>query len=368
MLLFIYACKSSTSKEESDINIDKVTVSSTNFGKIGEQEVNLFTLRNLNGIEISITNFGGIITSIKTPDKNGKFADITSGFNTLEEYLGEHPFFGAIIGRYGNRIAKGKFSIDGEQYSLAQNNGVNSLHGGDIGFDKKIWSATMLKDGLELHLVSPDMDEGYPGKLAVTVSYILTEDNQLKIKYSATSDKVTHCNLTNHAYFNLAGEGNGQILDHLVTINADKYTPVDETLIPTGELADVRGTPFDFRKEKAIGKEIEADHQQIIYGKGYDHNWAINGKGLRLAAKVAEPNSGRQMEVWTSEPGMQFYTGNFLDGTITGKSGKSYPQRSFFCMETQHYPDSPNQENFPSTILKPGELYETETSYKFSVK
>lgn len=345
------------------------------FGKTGDgTPVDQFKLSNGKGIEISIINYGGIITSIRTPGKTGQFTDIALGFSTLDGYLGSHPYFGALIGRYGNRIAKGEFKLNGQTYKLAKNNNGNSLHGGDKGFDKAVWNVKDVRNeaaeqSLTLAYRSADGEEGYPGNLDVTVRYSLNEQGEFKIEYSAVTDKPTVANLTNHTYFNLAGEGEGDILGHLLTVNADRYTPVDAGLIPTAELAPVEGTPFDFRKPTAIGARIEADHPQLKAGGGYDHNYVLNrgGDGLSLAARVAEPGSGRTLEVETTEPGVQFYCGNFLDGTLKGKSGRAYVKRSGFCLETQHYPDSPNQPTFPSTVLEPGRELKSVTVYRFGV-
>ena len=322
-------------------------------------------------MEAKITNLGGIVVSLKVPDRNGKFDDVVLGFNDLDSYLKGHPYFGAIIGRYGNRIAKGRFTLNGVEYKLAVNNGENHLHGGIKGFDKVIWigreQRSKAGEAVVLTYVSKDGEEGYPGNLNVTVVYTLTNNNELKIEYSATSDKDTVTNLTHHSYFNLAGEGNGDILNHRVLINATSFVPTDAGSIPTGELRKVAGTPFDFLKLTAIGARINQDEEQLKLGNGYDHTWIINGRPgtLRLAAQAFEPTSGRRMQVWTTEPGMQFYTGNFLDGTLTGKSGKIYQRRYGFCFETQHYPDSPNQPAFPTTMLKKGATYRSTTIYKF---
>jgi aldose 1-epimerase len=343
------------------------------FGKTADgQAVDLYTLTNKNGVEVAITNYGGIVVSIKVPDRDGKFADVALGFDTLDGYLKENPYFGAIVGRYGNRIAKGRFTLDGVEYKLAQNNGENHLHGGLKGFNKVVWSAkdvsTRDAQGIELAYLSKDGEEGYPGNLSVTVTYSLNDNNELNIDYSATTDKDTVLNLTNHSYFNLAGEGQGNILDHVVMIDADRFTPVDAGLIPTGELRSVEGTPFDFRKPTAIGARINQDDEQLKFGRGYDHNFVLNhpAGSLALAARVTDPKSGRVLEVLTTQPGLQFYTGNFLDGTIRGKGGKVYGHRYGFCMETQHFPDSPNKPEFPSTELKPGERYHTTTIFRFS--
>jgi len=345
------------------------------FGKTAAgAEVELYTLANAKGMEADIMTYGGIVVSLKTPDRAGQMADIVLGFDKLDGYLKGHPYFGAIIGRYGNRIRKGKFTLNGAEYTLAQNNGDNHLHGGLVGFDKVVWKAldATRTDGqaLELSYTSKDGEEGYPGNLTVTVTYTLTENNELRIDYAATTDKDTVVNLTNHSYFNLAGQGQGDILGHEVTVYADKFTPVDKGLIPTGELRPVAGTPFDFRQPHAIGERIDQKEEQLIFGKGYDHNFVLNNQGssLALAARVKEPKSGRVMEVHTTEPGLQFYTGNFLDGTLTGKAGKVYQQRFAFCMETQHFPDSPNKPAFPSVVLKHGQHYKTTTIYQFSAE
>ncbi len=341
------------------------------FGKTADGEaVEAFTLKNTNGIAVTAITYGGIITSLKVPDRNGAIGDIVLGFDAIDGYLKGHPFFGAIIGRYGNRIAKGRFSIDKLPYTLATNNGPNHLHGGVRGFDKHVWKAEILtENSLRLSRVSPDGEEGYPGNLQVQVIYSLTNYNELIVDYTATTDQPTHVNLTQHSYFNFAGAG-ADILGHELMIDADRYTPVTGELIPTGELAPVEGTPFDFRKPTAIGARINAPHPQIKNGQGYDHNWVLNreGNGLELAARVLEPSTGRTMEVATTEPGMQFYAGNFLDGTIVGKGGSKYGRRSGFCLETQHYPDSPNQPDFPSTLLRPGSTYSSRTVFKFGVQ
>ena len=343
------------------------------FGKMKDgQPVGLYTLTNTGGMEVAITNYGGIVVSIKAPDRSGKFADVVLGFDTFDAYLNNTPFFGALVGRYGNRIAKARFTLDGHEYHLAANDNGNTLHGGLKGFDKRLWNAkdvsTKEVPALELTYLSKDGEEGFPGNLSVTVTYSLTPKNELKIDYAATTDKDTVLNLTNHSYFNLAGQGEGDILSHLMMINGDRFTPVDATLIPTGELKSVAGTPLDFRKPTAIGARIDADDQQIKFGRGYDHNFVLNRKGgeLLLAARVTEPSSGRVLEVLTTQPGLQFYTGNFLDGTIHGKVGKVYPRRSAFCMETQRFPDSPNQPQFPTTVLKPGKHFQSTTVFRFS--
>ena len=332
--------------------------------------VEIYTLTNANGIELKAITYGAIITGLKTPDRAGRFADIVLGYDTLDGYLKDSPYFGAIVGRYGNRIAKGQFTLDGQTYKIAANNGPNHLHGGNKGFDKVVWNAAEKQGadgaGVVFTRVSPDGEEGYPGNLQVTVTYTLTDKNELIVDYHAGTDKKTPVNLTQHAYFNLAAD-DGDVLGHLLTINADRFTPVDATLIPTGELASVAGTPFDFRKPVAIGARIDADHVQLKNGKGYDHNWVLNrtGTALQHAVHVIEAKSGRTLDVATTEPGVQFYSGNFLDGSLKGKGGRVYKHRSGFCLETQHFPDSPNHPNFPSTILAPGGTYASKTVFTF---
>lgn len=348
-------------------------VSREPFGQLPDgRAVERFTITNANGLEIRAITYGGIITSIRVPDRAGTLGDVVLGFDTLDGYLTDHPFFGAIIGRYGNRIAKGQFTLNGRTYSLATNNGPNSLHGGNKGFDKVLWDAQPLPDGngVAFTRTSPDGEEGYPGNLKVRVTYTLTDKNELVVEYHATTDKATPVNLTQHSYFNLAGEGSGDILGHRLMLNADRYTPVDATLIPTGELAPVEGTPFDFRTPTTIGARIDQSNAQLKNGQGYDHNWVLTrkGPGLELAARVSEPKSGRTLEITTTEPGIQFYSGNFLDGKIKGKSGHVYAHRTGFCLETQHFPDSPNHPNFPSTILQPGREYSTKTVFRFDVQ
>ena len=334
--------------------------------------VDVFTLRNSAGVEVRAITYGGIITSLKVPDRSGTMGDIVLGFDSLDGYLKGHPFFGAIVGRYGNRIGKGRFTLDGKTYSLATNNGQNHLHGGVRGFDKFVWQAEPMtgRTGVTFSRTSPDGEEGYPGTLAVRVSYELTDRNELVVEYHATTDRATPVNLTQHSYFNLAGEGAGDILQHRLMINADRYTPVDGSLIPTGELAAVKGTPFDFTTPAAIGARIGDEHPQLKNGQGYDHNWVLNrtGNDLSLAARVVELSSGRTLEVSTTEPGVQFYAGNFLDGTLTGKGGHVYQRRNGFCLETQHFPDSPNKPGFPSTIVKPGQEYRSKTVFTFGVE
>ena len=347
-------------------------VTKNSFGKTSTgEEIDLYTLRNSNGFETQITNYGAIVVSLKTPDRNGRFDDIVLGFSDLESYLKPHPYFGAIVGRYGNRIAKGRFRLDGVEYKLAVNNGENHLHGGIKGFDKVVWTGreltTKAGPAVVFTYLSKDGEEGYPGNLRVSVTYTLTTKNELRIDYSATTDKNTVINLTHHSYFNLLGEGKGDILNHHVRIAANRFVPTDAGSIPTGELRRVIGTPMDFLRFMPIGKRINQDYEQLKLGNGYDHTFVINGRPgvLRFAASAYEPSTGRLLEVWTTEPGMQFYTGNFLDGTVTGKSGEPYPRRSGFCFETQHYPDSPNQPAFPTTTLRRGATYRSTTIYKF---
>jgi aldose 1-epimerase len=345
------------------------------FGKTANgTEIYLYTLTNKNGMEADITNFGGTLVSLKVADRNGKLADVVLGYDTLAEYESGGSYFGATVGRYGNRIAHAKFTLDGVEHILAKNDGDNSLHGGTIGFNKVVWTAKEIpsKDGstLQLNYLSKDGEEGYPGNLSVQVVYTLTDHNELQIDYSASTDKDTVLNLTHHSYFNLKGQGEGDILDHRLTLNADRFTPVDSGLIPTGELRSVKGTPFDFTMPVTIGARINSDDEQLKLGKGYDHNWVLNRKAgdpVSLAAKVEEPTTGRVMEVWTTEPGIQFYTGNFLDGK-SGKGGKPYNFRNALCLETQHFPDSPNHPAFPTTELKPSQRLHSKTIYKFSAK
>jgi len=344
-----------------------------NFQKeVDGKPVDLYTLSNSNGMVAQITNYGGKVVNLWTPDRDGNFDDIVLGFNNIDDYLnsGEN-YFGALIGRYGNRIANGQFTIGEETYQLAQNNGSNALHGGIKGYNNVVWDASQPDDQtLVLNYFSPDGEEGYPGNLNVKVQYKLTDNNELKIEYWATTDKATPVNLTQHSFFNLHGAGEGTILDHVVQINAEYYTPVNEGLIPTGEIAPVEGTPMDFTEPTAIGERIDADFVQLKYGNGYDQNYVLNdgGEGLTYAAKVVDPKTGRTMEVYTNEPGLQFYTGNFLNGRAIGKEGVAYPFRGAFCMETQHFPDSPNKPEFPSTILEPGDEYYSVCVYKFGVE
>jgi aldose 1-epimerase len=337
--------------------------------------IQLFTLSNSKGMRADITNYGGKVVALFVPDRNGQFSDIVQGFDDINGYLNaKEPYFGALIGRYGNRIAHGKFSLDGREYALATNNGAHHLHGGPKGFHAVVWEALQKDDQtLELSYLSPDGEEGYPGNLRVKVVYQLTEDNILRITYEAETDATTVINLTHHSFFNLSGDLGSSVNDHILSIYADAYTPVDEGLIPIGVIEPVDNTPFDFRRPKTIGKDLEREHPQLLYGKGYDHNFVLSKKsssvdGLRQAATVSEPQSGRVMEVWTSEPGLQFYGGNFLNGGDIGKGGIAYPFRSAFCLETQHFPDSPNRQTFPSTLLRPGEVYKSSTEYRFDVQ
>jgi aldose 1-epimerase len=354
------------------------TITSGSFGKMPDgTPIEVYTLRNSKGMEARICTYGGIVVSLTAPDRNGQFGDVVLGYDHLDGYVTNNPYFGCLVGRYGNRIGGAKFKLDGKAYTLAANNGPNSLHGGVKGFDKVVWEAQPMTvsgsssgPALELTYVSKDGEEGYPGTLTVKAVYTVTSDNALRVDFAATTDKPTVCNLTHHSYFNLRGQGNGDILGHEVYIRSDKTTPVDKELITTGEYAPVEGTPFDFRKPTAIGARINDPDTQLQYGPGYDHNWVIDSPAgqLSLQARVYEPTSGRVMEVFSTEPGLQFYAGNFLDGTIKGKGGVVYQRRTGFCMEPQHYPDSPNKPVFPSTTLRPGETYKNTIIYKFSAK
>lgn len=342
--------------------------------QVDGQKTALFTLKNSNGMEASITNYGGKVVSLIVPDKFGNWNDVVLGFSSIEAYLSANEaYFGALIGRYGNRIAQGKFVLNNQEYQLETNNGAHHLHGGKKGFNAVVWNAVQINDTtLELSYLSPDGEEAYPGNLTVKVIYQLTEDNALRIDYEAETDAPTFVNLTHHSFFNLAGEASGNIHHHILTIHANSYTPVDVGLIPTGEILPVKGTSFDFTNPKAIGKDIESDDFQLQLGNGYDHNFVLNGiikneEGLQLAASVVEPDSGRKMEVWTTEPGIQLYSGNFLQGKDIGKSGKAYDFRTAFCLETQHFPDSPNQASFPPTLLLPGQIFKSTTLYQFSI-
>ncbi len=369
------SCTSNKTADDQKSGIEKAA-----YGQLPDgRSADLYTLRNSAGMTAQITNYGGILVGLTAPDKDGQFEDVTLGFDSLGTYVKNNPYFGALIGRYGNRIAKGKFTLDGKPYTLVVNNMVNHLHGGTAGFDKVLWTAAPVEGdepALKLTYTSKDGEEGYPGNLSVTVVYTLQKDNALKIDYEATTDKPTVVNLTNHTYFNLTGGAKRDILDHVLTLNADRFLPVNETLIPTGELKPVSGTPFDFTKATRIGDRIDdstdrsADAVQIKYGMGYDHCWVLSdsSRTLKPIATVFEPTSGRVMTVQTTEPAVQFYTGNFLDGSVTGREGFPYKRRYALCLETQHYPDSPNQSAFPTTVLRPGQTYKTTTIYQFSVK
>ncbi len=373
MLFFALACNNAgnqnTVKKDSVFQISAAAYQQEIKGK----KVDLFLLTNKNKMSVFISNFGGRIVSVNVPNKTGGFTDVVLGYDSLQHYFNrKENYFGALIGRYGNRIAKGKFQLDGKTYQLAINNPPNTLHGGPTGFHNQIWDAKKLDEqSLELSYVSKDMEEGYPGTLTVKVLYHLLEDNSIAISYQATTDKKTILNLTNHSYFNLNGAGSGTINDHLLTINADKFTPVDSTLIPTGVFADVVGTPFDFRKPRAIGDSVNSSSEQIQNGKGYDHNFVLNRKSssdMELAATVYSSISGIKLEVFTREPGIQFYGGNFLDSSLLGKKDLHYGFRTAFCLETQHFPNAPNESSFASTQLIPGKTFETKTIYKFSVQ
>jgi aldose 1-epimerase len=353
------------------------TVTHAPFGKMPDgATVDVYTLTNIHGMEARVITYGAVVVSLKTPDRSGRLDDVVLGFDNFENYLTRSRFFGAVAGRYANRIGNARFSLDGKAYELAANNGKNHLHGGRRGFDKVVWKGEPIDRGgdvgVALTYVSADGEEGYPGRLNVAVTYTLTPRDELIVDYRATTDKATPINLTNHSYFNLAGEGRGDILQQLLTIDADRYTPTDDTQIPTGEIAPVAGTPFDFRKPTAIGARIDADHEQIRRGKGYDHNfvlWTANPPTApRHAARVVDPSSGRTLDVLTTEPGVQLYTGNNLDGSAVGKSGHAYGKRSALCLETQHFPDSPNHPNFPSTILRPGETFRSRTVFAFGLQ
>ena len=368
--IMVFGCakkETETPQETKPEEQQVMSIKKKSFGKTPDgQEVNLYTLTNTNGLRAGITNYGAILVSMEVPDKNGKLADITLGFDTLDGYIPRHPYFGATVGRYANRIGGAKFKLNDVEYKLAANNGPNHLHGGIKGFDKVVWKtederAESDKAIVKLSYLSKDGEEGYPGNLSCTVTYTLTKDDELKISYEAQTDKTTILNLTNHSYWNLAGQGNGDILGHELMLNADKYTPVDEGLIPTGEIRNVNNSPMDFTRPMTIGSRIGQ-----VEG-GYDHNYVLNSGGGRLAlcARVYEPAGGRAMEIYTTEPGVQFYTGNFLDGSITGKSGKVYKKHYGFCLETQHFPDSPNKPDFPSVVLNPGQKYTTVTVHKF---
>jgi aldose 1-epimerase len=353
------------------------TISKEAFGSVDAQAVDRYTLTNCNGMEVKILTYGGILQSIRVPDRHGNVVNVALGFDNLADYVAKSPYFGCITGRYANRIALGKFTLDGVTYQLPINNPPNSLHGGTKGFDKRVWAASPVQTattvGLELTYTSPDGEMGYPGTLKTKVTYTLTEQNQIAMNYVATTDKPTIVNLTNHTYWNLAGEGSGAIYGHVLQLNADRYTPVDPTLIPTGVIDPVAGTPLDFTKPTAIGDRIRDGFAQLVIGRGYDHNWVLNrssptDQSMIVAARVLEPTSGRVLTITTTEPGIQFYSGNFLDGTLVGTSGRMYRQGDGFALETQHYPDSPNEPSFPSTVLRPGHVYHTQTIYQLSTQ
>lgn len=364
MALLILLLQSCSNKKESDMN--------KSFGRLNNgREVYLYTLQNNNGMQMKVTNYGATILSLTAPDREGKFEDVVLGYENAQDYEMGDSYFGAIVGRYGNRIGKGKFTLEGREYQLSINNGPNHLHGGTIGFNKVIWNAEDIKESLiTFKYTSADMEQGYPGNVELTVTYTLTDNNELKIDYRGTTDETTILNPTHHSYFNLSGDPNKTILDHELMIKADKFTPVDSTLITTGEIAAVENSPFDFRTSKPIGRDIETDNEQLHYGNGFDHNWVLNNYNgeVRSVALLYEPVSGRLMEVLTDQPGIQFYSGNFLNGSALGKKGITYQFRTGLCLETQHYPDSPNKPEFPSVILQPGEAYIHTTIYRFAVK
>jgi aldose 1-epimerase len=372
LFLIIFGCRKENNKQDISGKMENVHTSDYGVTPKGDS-IKKYTLTNKNGMKVEVINFGGIITSLTAPDRNGKYEDIVLGFTKPEGYFDGNPYyFGALIGRYGNRIANAKFTLEGKAYEIDKNDGPNSLHGGKEGFHTRFWNIEEVKDAkfptLKLSYTSADGEEGYPGKLTTTVFYTLTDENALEISYEAETDKPTVVNLTQHSYFNLSGNFTKTITDHELQINADQFLPVNETLIPTGEQKAVKGTPFDFTVSKPIGKDINAEDDQLKKGKGYDHNWILNGKGLRSIAKVYHQGTGRLMEVFTDEPGVQFYSGNFLNGKFDTKTGGKNEFRTGFCLETQHFPDSPNQPSFPSTELKPGQKYQSKTIYKFSVK
>ena len=366
-VLFV-ACVQNTSKQEV---AETLPVDPANFDTVIDgKQIELFTMKNANGMIVQVTNYGARIVSLLTPDKEGKFEDIALGYTSIDGYLSDDMYQGCIVGRFANRIKEGKFTLDGQEYNLYINNGPNTLHGGKKGLDKVVWDIKQEGNKVTFNYVSPDMEEGYPGTLSIVHSMELTEENEIIMEYSATTDKATPVNLSNHTYYNLLGEGNGSILDHTMQIIASNTTPVDSTLIPTGELAPVEGTPFDFRAGEKIGARVNEENEQLKYGAGYDHNWVLDKKEqgtLELALVLSEETTGRIMEIWTTEPAMQFYGGNFMDGTVMSKKGKPYNHRSAVVVEPQHYPDSPNHPQFPNTILKPGEEYTHKSVYKFKV-
>lgn len=357
------------------IKAQGLSIEKSKYGTLSTgQDVHLFVLKNSKGMQVGILDYGGIITKIQAPDRKGQFQDVVLGFENLSDYESRNPYFGALVGRYANRIAEGKFSLDGEEFKLVQNNGKNHIHGGTKGFDKVIWDAKPIEDSdrvsLELTYTSKDMEEGYPGNLDCVVTYSLNQNNELQVTYRATTDRKTIVNLTQHSYFNLSGDFAKPILDHELMILADEFVPVDEILIPTGEYAPVANTPFDFNSPKKIGQDIEDSHEQIQIGNGYDHSWVLRDydSKIRLVSSIYHPETGRVLEIFTTEPGMQLYTGNFLDGTLPAKDGGTYARRTGFCLETQHHPDSPNQPEFPSVTLEAGQTYRSETLFKFSTR
>lgn len=367
IILLSSSCQNKTQNQKEAINSPEMNITKRSFGSLKGKEVYLFSLSNSNGFTVEITNYGGIVTSIMTADRNGKSDDVVLGYDSLNDYLIESPYFGALVGRCANRIAQGKFTLDGKTYQLNTNDGPNHLHGGTAGFDKKIWEPETISDdtsaSLRLTLLSPDGDEGYPGNLKVVVVYTVTRDNKLQIEYTAQTDKATPINLSHHGYFNLGGTNGKNILNHILYLDADYFTPVDSNLIPTGEIVDVSGTPMDFRVPEIIGSRIHK-----VSG-GYDHNYVLNNKGkYAKVAELYEPVSGRSLELFTTEPGVQFYTGNFLNGSIVGEYGLVYQKHHGLCLETQHFPDSPNQPGFPNAILRPGETYKQFTVYRFGVR
>lgn len=378
LLALSFACTNPTTTdraEQETTQKNNLEISRADFGSLNDgTPVDLFTLKNSNGLETKITNFGGIITSLRIPDRDGRVEEVVLGYDSLSGYLQDGvPYFGAIIGRFGNRIAAGKFSLDGQEYTLAVNSGTNQLHGGLKGFDKVVWQAEEFQNddavGVKLAYVSKDMEEGYPGTLTTEVIYTLNNDNELIIDYKASTDKTTVVNLTNHSYFNFSGNVKSNVLEHKLMINGDSFVPVDQNLIPIGELHPVEGTPLDFREPTKVGKNINAGHEQLVLAGGYDHTWVLGEPGqLKLAATLHEPANGRFMEVFTTEPGVQFYAGNFLGGGLKRRDGEAFQKREGLCLETQHFPDSPNQPQFPSTELKPGETYQSQTIHRFSVK
>ena len=371
-IVFFYCCANNNSK---NMNVGFLEIEKKSFGKTSDGiEVDQFIMKNNNGMKVGVITYGGIINFLTAKDKNNVYKDVVLGFHDLAKYEAGSPYFGAIIGRYGNRIADGKFDLKGETYELVKNNGDNHLHGGSKGFDKVVWKAkqniTKNLASIELRYLSKDMEEGYPGDLEVKVMYTLNNNDELTVNYEASTDKSTIINLTQHSYFNLSGDFKNDILDHEIVIDADSFLPVNSKLIPTGELQNVTGTPFDFRESKKIGNDINKENKQLNNGLGYDHCWALNNhhEGFRFAASAHDQISGRFLEIFTDEPGIQFYTGNFLDGTLPSKTEGNYNYRTGFCLETQHFPDSPNQKDFPSVILNPGEKYFSKTSFKFSVR